>query len=91
MKRYEQTKEVQQRPHGGGQSPKLTLEQVEQVAQLVEADNDATLAELSNQLQEKIGIRVSRATMGRIVQKLQLTRKKSPSTPLKPRASESRS
>jgi transposase len=76
LRRYEQTGEVQPRPHGGGQSPKLTPEQVEQVEQLVEADNDATLEELSNQLHEKIGIRVSRATMGRIVQKLQLTRKK---------------
>lgn len=44
--------------------------------QLVEADNNATWEELSNQLYEKIGLRVSRATIGRIVQKLQLTRKK---------------
>ena len=35
------------------------------------------LEELSHQLHAKIGIRVSRATMGRIVLKLQLTRKKS--------------
>jgi transposase len=76
LKRYEQTGEVQPRPHGGGQCPKLTKEQVEQVASLVEANKDATLEELADQLHEKIGIRVSRATMGRIVQQLQLTRKK---------------
>lgn len=67
LKRYEQIGEVQPHLHGGGQCSKLTKEQVEQVAGLVEADNDATLEELSNQVHEKIGIRVSRATMGRIV------------------------
>ena len=46
------------------------------VTQLVEQDNDATLKELVTQLQEKIGVLVSRATMGRVVQKLKLTRKK---------------
>ena len=46
------------------------------VTQLVEQDNDATLEELVTQLQEKIGVTVSRATMGRVVQKLKLTRKK---------------
>ena len=45
------------------------------VTQLVEQNNDATLEELVTQLQEKIGVTVSRATMGRVVQKLKLTRK----------------
>ncbi len=46
------------------------------VGQLIEQKNDATLEELVIQLEEKIAVRVSRATMGRIVLKLKLTRKK---------------
>ena len=46
------------------------------VAQLVEQDNDATLEENVTQLQETIGVKVSRATMGRVVCNLKLTRKK---------------
>lgn len=58
--------EVKASPHGGGQYSKLTKEQVEQLSRLVEANNDATVAELSHQLPEKIGIKVSRATMGEL-------------------------
>ncbi len=44
----------------------------------MEQDNDATLEELATQLQETIGVTVSRATMGRVVNRLKLTRKKNP-------------
>ena len=64
------------KPHGGGAKPKLNTQQLPVVTQLVEQDNDATLEELVTQLQERIGVKVSRATMGRVVQKLNLTRKK---------------
>ena len=53
-----------------------TLQKLAVVAQLVEQDNDATLEELVIQLQETNKVKVSRATMGRVVQKLKLTRKK---------------
>jgi transposase len=43
---------------------------------LVEADNDATLAELAQQLQQCMGMRVSRSTLARAVQQLKLTVKK---------------
>ena len=42
----------------------------------MEEDNDAILVELCDQMEQRVGVRVSRATMGRIVQKLKLTRKK---------------
>jgi len=67
---------VSPKPHGGGAKPKLNPQQLPVVTQLVEQDNDATLEELVTQLQSKIGVTVSRATMGRMVQKLKLTRKK---------------
>ncbi|MGV2827887.1 hypothetical protein [Myxosarcina sp. GI1(2024)] len=46
------------------------------MAELIEQNNDATLDELCQMLDEKLGINVSRATMGRMTQKLQLTVKK---------------
>jgi transposase len=46
------------------------------VAKLIEQKNDATLEAVVIQLEEKIGVRVSRATMERVVLKLKLTRKK---------------
>ena len=76
IKGYEQTGLVSPKPHGGGAKSKLKGEQLRVVAQLIEQKNDATLEELVIQLEEKIGVRVSRATMGRVVVKLKMTRKK---------------
>lgn len=76
IKGYEQTGLVNPKPHGGGAKPKLNSSQLGVVAQLIEQKNDATLEELVIQLEETIGVKVSRATMGRVVLKLKLTRKK---------------
>ena len=76
IKGYEQTGLVSPKPHGGGAKPKLNSSQLGVVAQLIEQKNDATLEELAIQLEETIGVRVSRATMGRVMLKLKLTRKK---------------
>src|SRR4028119_859181 len=76
IKGYEQTGLISPKPHGGGAKPKLKGEQLGIVAELIEQKNDATLEELVIQLEEKIGVRVSRATMGRVVVKLKMTRKK---------------
>ncbi|WP_414587014.1 hypothetical protein [Scytonema sp. PCC 10023] len=46
------------------------------IVALVQEDNDAILVELCSRLEEQTGIKVSRSTMGRIIQKLNLTRKK---------------
>lgn len=76
IKGYEQTGLVSPKPHGGGAKPKLNSSQLVVLGQLIEQKNDVTLEELVIQLEEKIGVRVSRATMGRVVLKLKLTRKK---------------
>ena len=76
LNRYGETGKVDSKLHGGGARPKLNTQQLAVVAQLVEQDNDATLEELVTQLQETNKVKVSRATMGRVVQKLKLTRKK---------------
>lgn len=83
LKRYRNSGTVEPLPHGGGNSAKLTAEQVAVVVTLVEEKNDATLVELCCQLSQRTGVKVSRATMGRIVQKLKLTRKKKHYTPVK--------
>src|SRR4028119_618712 len=76
LKCYNQTGRVSPKPHGGGVKPKLNQQQLGVVAELIEQKNDATLDELVIQLEETIGVRVSRATMGRVVLKLKITRKK---------------
>ena len=76
IKGYDQTGLVTPKPHGGGAKPKLNSSQLGVLAHLFEQKNDATLEELVIQLEETIGVKVSRATMGRVVLKLKLTRKK---------------
>ena len=55
---------------------KLNSEQLSVLAQLVEANNDATLAELREQLRQKTGILIGRSTVDRMVKKLNLSIKK---------------
>src|SRR4028118_605145 len=76
LKRYRSDGTVEPRAHGGGQLAKLSLEQEAVLATLVEENNDAILVELWDQLEQRVSVRISRATMGRYVQKLKLTRKK---------------
>ncbi len=60
----------------------MSEEHLALVVRLVEEDNDAILVELCERLEQHSGVRVSRATMGRITQQLRLTRKKSRSMPV---------
>ena len=76
IKQYRETGEIAPKPFRGGVKLKLTPEQLESLANLIENNNDATLEELCQLLQEKIGVTVSRATMGRMTQRLKLTVKK---------------
>ncbi len=83
LKRYHQSGTVEPKPHGGGKPAKLSSEQILLVKTLVEEDNDAILVELCERVQQRIGVKLSRATLGRITQKLKLTRKKKHCTPAK--------
>jgi transposase len=82
LKQWRETGNLAPKPHGGGNSPKLNAEQRALVQSLIEAKNDITLDELCQEVQQQTRVVVSRATMGRVVQKLNLTRKKR-SMPLK--------
>ncbi len=72
LKRYRNNGTVDPRPHGGGQSSKLNQEQIKVLAQLVEENQDLTLMQLCQKLELMIEVRISRATMGRIIKKLNL-------------------
>lgn len=76
LKQYRQTGNIAPRAHGGGGQLKLTPEQLGILANLIETNNDATLEELGHLLTEKTGVVVSRATMGRMTQRLNITVKK---------------
>lgn len=80
LKQYRQTGEIAPKPFNGGVKLKLTPEQLRLLADLIENNNDATLEELCQLLKEKTEITVSRATMGRMTQRLKLTVKKNSTT-----------
>jgi len=70
LKQYQETGDIRPRPQGGSPPTKLNSEQLVILVEIIEANRDATLEELSNLLYEKTQIKVSRATLGRITQKL---------------------
>ncbi|HEY9832168.1 MAG TPA: hypothetical protein V6D26_16405, partial [Stenomitos sp.] len=68
--------EIAAKPFAGGVKLKLTDSQLVSLAEVIEANNDATLEELCNLFQEKTEVSLSRATMGRMTQRLKMTVKK---------------
>jgi len=76
IKQYKETGDIRPQPQGGSPEAKLKGEQLIDLVELIEKNNDATLEELCDLLEEKVKVRVSRATMGRITQKLNYSVKK---------------
>ncbi len=74
--RYLDTGSINPLPHKGGNPAKIKDEHYPILQKLVEENNDSTLEELCVQMELKTQIKISRAAMGRTLQKLQLTRKK---------------
>jgi transposase len=70
------TGSVAPRPHRGGPQPKLDEGGVQQVRTVVEEKNDRTHAEIAEELKTRIGVKVSRATVWRALERLRITRKK---------------
>ncbi|MBV9224380.1 MAG: transposase [Acidobacteriaceae bacterium] len=75
--RWRQAGSAQLRPFAGGQRPKLTDQQSEQVRQFVRADTDATLREVQRWLETTHTLRLSLPALSRLLAKLDLPRKKS--------------
>ena len=76
VKRWRNGEGIEPKAHGGGHPPLLNADQLERVKTLIETHNDATLEELQVLVNDQEAVWVSRATMGRITQRLGLTRKK---------------
>ena len=70
LKQYRETGDIRPRPQGGSPPTKLNSEQLVILVEIIKANRDVTLQELSNLLYEKTEIKVSRATLGRITKKL---------------------
>ena len=76
LKRYEVTQSIEPSPHGGGKPLSVNEGQLNLVSQLVEEDNDATLQQLCDRLAARTGLKISVPTMCRLLQKLNLNKKK---------------
>jgi transposase len=76
LKQYRETGSIVAKLFAGGVKLKLNSQQLVSLAELIEANNDATLVELTHLFQEKTGVAISRATMGRMTQTLKMTVKK---------------
>ena len=76
LKQYRETGNLKPLPHGGGARLKVNSEQLQILSELIEEKNDATLEELCQMFYLRTQVVVSRATMGRMSQRLKLTVKK---------------
>ena len=76
VKQYRDTQNIAPRTERCGVKLKLNAEQLLILAELIEANNDATLEELRYLLYQKIGFTISVATMGRMAKLLNMTLKK---------------
>ena len=82
LRRRRATGDIRPCPHAGGRRARCDATALAHVRRLVHEHPDATLAELSAQLEAQHGLRVSVPTIGRIALHLKLPRKKSRSMPL---------
>ena len=76
LKQYQETGDIKPKRQGGNSPPKVQGADLVTLTEIIENNNDATLEELCELLEQQTGIKVSRATMGRISQKLDYTFKK---------------
>jgi transposase len=82
VKRWRQrqrlTGSFQPAPHGGGRPLRVTGQELERVYHFVREEPDSTLEEIAAEFQRHTHMPISRATMARTLERLELTRKKSP-------------
>lgn len=76
VQRQKKTGSFAVKPYGGGAEAKLTSEHYPILEEIINDQNDLTLAEISQKLVEKTEVKVSQSTICRALQKMKLTRKK---------------
>ena len=89
LKQYKETGDIKPKRQGGNSPPKVQGEDMVTLTEIIENNNDATLSELCELLEQKRGLRVSRATMGRISHNLDYTVKKKHSMRLRKKVKKS--
>ena len=82
LRRYRETGSPDALPHAGGNKPLLGEKARLFIHECVKANNDLTLDELCRRVKARHRKSVSRPTMSRLLQGLNLPRKKSRSTPV---------
>lgn len=76
VKQYRETGQIAPKQRTEQTPTKLSVEQLEILETIVESNNDATLAELCDLLDQRVGVRIGVSTMFRMLEKLNLTLKK---------------
>lgn len=76
IKRYRETGSIAPKVRTSQTPTKLNPEQLEVLKTLISEQNDATLPELQERLESRTGMRVSTSTISRMLDKLNITRKK---------------
>jgi transposase len=76
LKQYRETGNIAPKVRVQQTPIKLNSDQLATLEKLVRANNDATLAELRQKLKKATGVLIGRSTVDRMLQKLNLTRKK---------------
>lgn len=83
LKQRQERGDLSPLPHGGGARPRMSEEKKLKVVDLVANAPDATVAELRQELTQRLRVAVSRGTVWNLLDSLGLTRKKSPAAPVK--------
>lgn len=78
MRLKRQTGSIEPRPHGGGQRRLVNEDDYGQIANWLEAEDDLTHEELAQRFGQDTGRSVSGRTMGRVLKRMDYTRKKRP-------------
>lgn len=76
IKQYRETGQIAPKQRTEQTPTKLSVEQLKILETIVESNNDATLAELCDLLDQQVGVRIGVSTMFRMLEKLNLTLKK---------------
>lgn len=76
VKQYRETGQIAPKQRTEQTPTKLSVEQLKILETMVESNNHATLAELCDLLDQRVGVRIGVSTMFRMLEKLNLTLKK---------------
>ena len=76
LRQHRETGDLRPRPHGGGQTARLSDKHLKLLRAEVGRSPDKTAAALRDHLEERASVSVSRPTVSRALQRLGLSRKK---------------